>query len=169
VFRLLAYCKQSSILPSNETLEWLPLASAASLLLRSLVRASAQRGRIVFRNITYRTPLFPSIGPSSSSGMSQQSVVEEQLRALLERHERERRELLEKLSKAPPHASQTPPSLDGTHNSSRTPAPSRPLVDTDVHASTTVPHSVRNDLRPPPKQLQQVLEACGTQCPPHFR
>ncbi|KAK4124699.1 hypothetical protein N657DRAFT_680633 [Parathielavia appendiculata] len=87
--------------------------------------------------------------------MSQQIEVK-QLRALLERSEREKRELMEKLSRAQSHSSSRVWSLDASHNSYRTSASLHPpLLDNNAPAGTTRTPGVRTELRPPPNHLQQ--------------
>jgi len=87
--------------------------------------------------------------------MSQPSEVQ-QLKAALEKNEREKRALIEKLSKVQSVTSPTVPSGHSSRGNYQVPSVSRPQLNNNGRSSSiTMPRSATNDTRPQPQHVPQ--------------
>ncbi|KAK3293701.1 uncharacterized protein B0H64DRAFT_218674 [Chaetomium fimeti] len=87
--------------------------------------------------------------------MSQANVVE-QLRAALEKSEREKRALMEKLSRAQPYPTPTATAVEASRGNCPVPSSSRPQIANNGRSSSNrMPQSATNDTRPQSTHVSQ--------------
>lgn len=87
--------------------------------------------------------------------MSQHNEVE-QLRARLERNEREKLELIQQLSRAQSYATPTAPGYEVSHGNYQTSTSCLPPSNNGRSRINTLPLNTASDSRPQPKQVPQV-------------